>query len=395
MENNTFASNNSIQSLNGYFNQNFDNLIKNIITVTEIPSPSFEEDKKGDFIINFLKEFQNLEVLKDDYKNVIVRYPGQNKISKLAILTHIDTVFPMETELKVTKTDKYLIGPGVGDNSASVAVSLQIILSWCSTNFKPEFDILFVFNACEEGLGDLKGVKGFLDGYCSKSENKVDLKALLAIDGTIDRVTHIGTGVKRYKIEVTTRGGHSWANFGEYSAIHIIGNIISDFSKTQVPEVPKTTYNIGFVEGGTSVNTIADRASILVDLRSMSQKELSRLDDILNTTIEIQTKGRKDVNVKVEVVGDRPSGRLPVDHPLVNITKESAVESELETVPISGVASTDANIPLSRNIPAIAFGCYIGSGAHTKTETIDIQSLVKGVPFANLVILKTIHWLKD
>lgn len=385
----------SISQFEAYYKENFSKLISNIITITEIPSPSFDEDEKGDFVKSYFSSKTELTVTKDKYKNVIIRYRGKQNIAKLAILAHIDTVFPKKTKLKVQeKKDEHnepvLIGPSVGDNSASVAGLMQIIDSWCEINFIPPFDVIFVANACEEGLGDLKGVKGFIDEYCAN--NNVDLKVLLSLDGTMDRVTHIGTGVKRYKIDVNTKGGHSWGNFGEYSAIHIIGQIIADISHISVPETPKTTYNVGIVEGGTSVNTIASEASILIDLRSVSDKELEKLDKNILNIVNEHTSHKHQVNVSITVVGNRPSGRIPHDHELVEIVKKSAKIIELDA-PSSGIASTDANIPLSRNIPAVAFGCYYGTGAHTKSETIYVNSLIKGIPYANLVIIKTMEWI--
>lgn len=393
MENASLSQSELLERLNGYFEQEFENLIARIVAITKIPSPSFQEDGKADYIINLLSSMSKLDISKDEFKNVIIRYPGKVRTAKLAILAHIDTVFSLETPLTVEKKDGGLIGPSVGDNSASVAVMLHILSSWYKNDFIPEFDILFVANSCEEGLGDLKGVKGLLDSYCKKNENNVDLKALLSLDGTIDRVTHIAIGVKRYKLEITTSGGHSWGDFGIESAIHILGRIISDISHISVPSTPKTTYNVGVIEGGTSVNTIAGHASAFIDLRSVSEEELKKLDLQIHGIIEKHTSHKKEIHTKIILVGDRPSGVINADHKLVTIVKKSAKDVGLEKIPLSGMASTDANIPLSRGIPAVAFGCYAGYGAHTKNETVLINSLKKGVPYANLSILRTIDWI--
>lgn len=395
MENASINQTDILNKLNLFYNQTFDTLISEIIKICEIPAPTFEEDARGDYVKEKLSKINKLAIYKDDAKNIIIRYPGEQKKAKIAILAHLDTVFSFSS-IRVLQQDNKLIGPGIGDNSTSVGALIHIIESWDSIDYKPPFDVLFVANSCEEGLGDLKGVKSFFNNYCFNPENNVELKTLLSIDGTVERVTHIGTGVKRYKIEIFSKGGHSWASFGEQeSAIHIIGNIIADISHIKVPEVPKTTYNVGLVEGGTSVNTIAEYASIHVDLRSTSDTELSRLDQLLTTIINFHTQGKKDVESKITLVGNRPSGRIPSDHPLVTVIKEAAKDSGLDFIPTSGVASTDANIPLSQNIPAVAFGCYSGFGAHTNAETISIESLKKGLPFVNLAILKTIEWIKS
>ena len=395
LDNTSITQTEIVNKLNSIFKENFDQLISEIIKICEIPAPTFEEDARGNYVLEKLSNIQKLAVHKDKFKNVIIRYPGKEKKAKIAILAHLDTVFSF-SEIKVERSNLTLSAPGIGDNSTSVAVLLHIIESWNTVDYTPPFDVIFVTNSCEEGLGDLKGVKGFIDEYCSDSLNNVELKTLLSIDGTLERITHIGTGVKRYKIEVVTKGGHSWANFGEVeSAIHIIGNIIADITHIKVPESPKTTYNVGLVEGGTSINTIAESASILVDLRSTSEIELNRLDHLLQTIVNFHTKDKKDITVKSTIVGNRPSGRIPFDHPLMTVIQKSANESGLKFTPSSGMASTDANIPLSRNIPAVAFGCYSGSGAHTNSESIVIDSLKRGVPFTNLAIINTIDWLQD
>lgn len=397
--NNTSITQSSLQTtlnkLNNYYKQNFDHLISEIIKICEIPAPTFNEDARGNYIIEKLQKYSQLKIHKDSAKNVIIRYPGTESTAKLAILAHLDTVFS-DTEIKVIKNDTTLSAPGIGDNSTSVGTLKHIIESWIDTNFVPPFDVLFVTNSCEEGLGDLKGVRGFMDDYCNDTANKVDLKTLISIDGTLERVTHIGTGVKRYEIVIHTHGGHSWASFGEEpSAIHIIGNIIADISKLKVPEVPKTTYNVGLVRGGTSINTIAEEASILVDLRSTDNTELERLNQSIMSIVQLDTKNMKDVKVDINLVGNRPSGKIDTNHPLVKLVKQAAKENESKFKPTSGVASTDANIPLSRNIPAVAIGCYSGKGAHTKNETVIIDSLHKGVPFVNLVILKALSWIEE
>jgi acetylornithine deacetylase/succinyl-diaminopimelate desuccinylase-like protein len=383
----------NFSQLQTYFEQNFEQLIDSIIKICEIPAPTFSEDNRGQYVLNCLQNNQNLKIHIDSFKNVIVRYIGKENKAKIAILAHLDTVFPL-LDIKVVRTTTSLEAPGIGDNSASVGTMLQIIRAWIETGYQPDFDVLFVANSCEEGLGDLKGVKGLLDEYCRQPENNVDLHALLSIDGTLERVTHIGIGVKRLKITVKTTGGHSWANFGRDSAIHIIGNVISEISKINVPDVPKTTFNVGLINGGTSVNTIAQSATCIIDLRSMDMKELLKLEETVRNIINNKTN-KKDIDIEIEVVGDRPVGKIDENHPLVIIAKKSGKDIGLEKVPESGAASTDANIPLSRGIPAIAIGCYKGEGAHTTSEKIFIDSLQRGIKFTNLVILRSLKWISD
>jgi acetylornithine deacetylase/succinyl-diaminopimelate desuccinylase-like protein len=265
---------------------------------------------------------------------------------------------------------------------------LNIIAAWIDAEYIPPFDVLFVGNSAEEGLGDLRGTKEFMK-YCSKQTN-IDLKAFIALDSSLDRITHIACGVKRYKVTLKTQGGHSWGNFGSKSAIHEIGKIISEISNIEVPKDPKTTFNVGLIEGGTSINTIAQKAIMYVDLRSQDTKALMELETKFLKIIEKFTKSGDSESI-IEQVGNRPSGSIPISHPLVKIGKNLANKYFIKMN--SSISSTDANIPLSKGIPAITIGCYSGNRSHTLEEYIDINSLKKGIPFVNTTLIAVIEWI--
>lgn len=359
------------------------NLIEDIISICEIPAPSFHEQNRAKFLHTKLTKLGLITII-DSYTNVIARYPGKKSGAKLAICAHIDTVFS-DRSITVKKSRDKLSAPGIGDNSTSVAGMIFIIQSWLKWKYTPPFDILFVGNSCEEGLGDLRGIRGFLDNYA-----KEPLKAMIALDGTLGFVIHGGIGSRRLKVTIKSQGGHSWGDFGKLSAIHILGQCIADISNLKVPKNPRTTYNVGMIEGGTSVNTIAEYSSMLIDIRSMKVGNLRKLENEIRSIINKRCDGSQ-IQSEIQVVGDRPSGNIPETHPLVQLVKASANHYHIN--PTLGVSSTDANIPLSRNIPALAFGCYTGADAHRSSECIFPSSLEKGIPFSNLAFLSVIQWI--
>ncbi|MHA2366364.1 MAG: M20/M25/M40 family metallo-hydrolase [Candidatus Hodarchaeales archaeon] len=373
-----------------YFKSSHNKLIDEIITICKIPAPTFHEEKRTNYLQKKISSL-GLEVEVDKHKNVITRYPGKERIAKIVFCAHIDTVFKKEITLKVDKSDDKLSAPGIGDNSASVASMLFIIKSWLKASYVPPFDVIFVGDACEEGLGDLKGITGFLDEYCKHDD--IDLKCVIALDGTYENITNVGVGSKRWKINFRAKGGHSWANFGNPSAIHTMGIVIAEISKLKVTKEPKTTYNVGIIEGGTSINTIAEKSSMLIDMRSVGSNELKNLEKRVRSIINNYSKDNL-TRYDIEIVGNRPAGQLTDDHPIIKLTQASAKVYNLSDLKLTA-SSTDSNIPLSRNIPSITFGCYYGKGAHRETEFIVPSSLKKGVPFVNLALISIISWINE
>ncbi len=364
-------------------------LIESIKTISMIPSPSYYEKKKSLYFQDRFIELGLTNVFIDDLNNVIGRYEGENPEAGLAVCAHIDTVFPETTKLEIAESGDRIYCPGIGDNSASAGGMLSIIEGLKNSGWKPPFDIIFIANACEEGLGDLKGIRYFFDTYAEPRDD-VNLKAFLSIDCTMKGFCHVGIGSRRLKVKISCRGGHSWSDFGRPSAVHILGQCISDISDLHVPEDPKTTYNVGVIEGGTTVNTIAGTASMLIDIRSLDDKLIQETEKIIREIITCRA-AESDGSLEVSVVGDRPSGAIPEEHYLVKTVRECAAAFGFSPAPAP--SSTDSNIPLSRGVPALTFGIYSGDGAHTEKEYIEPESLKTGVPFGTLVLLSIVEQL--
>ncbi|MCG8571172.1 MAG: M20/M25/M40 family metallo-hydrolase [Spirochaetes bacterium] len=359
-----------------HISQHFDSIIEEIKTISAIPSPSYHEDDKAQYIYNKFIEL-NLDCIKiDNQKNVIGILKGK-KDQNFVVCAHIDTVFAKDTELKLRELPNQLFCPSIGDNSTSVAGMLFLIDALQKAGYQPPCNIVFVANSCEEGLGDLKGIKYFL----SNSQNVI---GMVSIDGTMDSICNEGIGSRRLSVTVQAKGGHSWKDFGNCSAIHAIGCAIAEISKIQVPRNPRTSFNVGTVKGGTTVNSIAESAHMLIDIRSMDGQCLkdteNKIRDIINNTMLLH-----GTTSNIEVVGDRPSGKLSEDHVIVQSVLESAHYYDKNYV--LSASSTDSNIPLSMDIPAVTFGIYQGDGAHTLDEYMEPESIKLGLPILALSLL--------
>jgi acetylornithine deacetylase/succinyl-diaminopimelate desuccinylase-like protein len=231
-------------------------------------------------------------------------------------------------------------------------------------------DIWFVANVCEEGLGDLRGMKAVVDRFGA------DVHAYLVLEGmALGHVYHRAVGVKRYRVTVKTRGGHSWSDYGQLSAIHELSKLVVQLSSMELPKEPRTTMNVGKISGGTSINVIAAEAWLELDLRSEGQEALAKL--VSDTEKLIREAGKPGLSVEAEVIGQRPAGELSPDHPLIQLAVDCLHEQGLDAALTTG--STDANIPLSKNYPALVLGISTGSGAHTKDEYINTSPVEKGM----------------
>jgi tripeptide aminopeptidase len=243
-----------------------------------------------------------------------------------------------------------------------------------SPRLSPEWrgggDVWFVANVGEEGLGDLRGMKAVVDRFGS------DVSAYLVLEGlALGHIYHRAVGVKRYRITAKTPGGHSWSDYGKPSAIHELSKLIVELTSIKLPDSPRTTMNVGKISGGTSINVIASEASFELDLRSEGQESLAEL--VSGVDKKIREAGRPEVTFEAEVIGVRPAGEIPADHPLIQLAQECIREQGLEPVLTTG--STDANIPLSRGYPALVLGITTGGGAHTMNEFINTSLVEKGL----------------
>ncbi len=340
------------------------------IQIQQIPAPTFHEEKRAEFIRGLFAGEQLQDICVDKTGNVLARLPGKGEARPLIVSAHMDTVFPAETDLSVERGSELIHGPGLGDNSMGVAALFSLIWSLREREIPLRGDVWFVANVCEEGLGDLRGMKAVVDRF------EADVQAYLVLEGlALGHVYHRAVGVKRYRIKVRTGGGHSWSDYGQPSAVHELAKLVVGLTSLTLPAHPRTTMNVGKISGGTSVNVIASEASLDLDLRSEGQESLAELISAVDKLI--QHANKPGVSVEAEVIGQRPAGEIPVNHPLVLLGQDCLREQGLEAGLISG--STDANMPLSKGYPAIVLGVTTGGGAHTIHEYINTAPVAQGM----------------
>lgn len=349
-------------------------LIDLAIDIQQIPAPTFEEAKRAKFVRKlFLKEkLENVSIDKTgNVYGCLPRVQGQKSDGKpLIVSAHMDTVFPADTDLRVTRQPERIYGPGLGDNSLGVAALFGLTWMLCERNIELGGDVWFVANVCEEGLGDLHGMKAVVDRFGA------GVRAYLVIEGlALGHIYHRAVGVKRYRVTARTTGGHSWSDYGKPSAILELSRLVVQLAALELPGQPRTTMNVGKIAGGTSVNVIASEAMLDLDLRSEEQQPLMQLVSAAEKLIH--AANRQGVNIEAQVIGQRPVGEVGVNHPLVKLAEECLHEQGLEAALISG--STDANVPLSMGYPAIVLGVTTGGGAHTKHEYINTAPVAQGM----------------
>ena len=373
-----------------FLGADYDRFVRELIELTEIPAPPFKETVRGKAYLQKLRELGLQDVEMDPEGNVMGVRKGTGGAPMLAILAHLDTVFPEGTNVKVKREGTILKAPGVGDDTRGLALMLQIIRTLDAVKYQTESDILFCGNVGEEGEGDLRGVKYLLN----KGKYKDRIKLFFSIDGgEQDSITNGGVGSKRYRVVFTGPGGHSYGAFGLVNPAYAMANAIAKFAKFQVPEKPKTTFNVGVVNGGTSVNSIPFEVSMDVDMRSESREELNKLTDkfhgILFEAVEEENKARSTAQGKIQVeaklIGDRPNGETPANSSFIkNI---SAVVTAFGMKPSYRISSTDSNIPISLGIPAATIGRGKGGRQHSLDEWVDVQK--SGAVLAAQVALLT------
>ena len=341
------------------------------IQIQQIPAPTFAEGPRGEFVRDlFLKE-KLKDVSMDSLGNVFARLPGkQKKAKELIVSAHLDTVFPPSINLQIKKEAQRVIAPGIGDNSLGVAALFGIIWSLCERDVMPKQDVWFVANVGEEGLGDLRGMRGVVERFGA------DVLGYLVLEGlALGHVYHKAIGVKRYRITAKTAGGHSWSDYGQPSAVHELASLVTQLTAFRLPREPRTTMNIGTISGGTGINVLAAEAKCELDLRSEDPQALTKLvhqvEDLLIGA------SREGVKITAEVIGERPAGEIPAEHEFVQLAVNCTREQGMKAILTAG--STDANIPLSENIPAVVMGITTGGGAHTVNEFIDVKPIELGM----------------
>lgn len=357
---------------------------KNLIfTLCKIPAPSNHEELRANFIKKWLEDLGAEGVYIDNALNVVYPYQCEDKNRLLAIMAHIDTVFPDMEPFTVKVDGNVAACPGIGDDTTNVAVLLSLIKYVLENKLNAPNGVLFVFDAGEEGLGNLKGSRQIIKDYGDRIDEFVSL------DGPYIGVCDKAVGSMRYKIEVETEGGHSYMNFGNRNAIQCLAAIIAKLYEVEVPVDGKsmTTYNVGTISGGTSVNTIASRAEMLYEYRSDSRKCLNEMAMIFNAVME---DAKKDCpSLKVTVLGERPCmGDVDAKRQADLLAKaKEAIATTYDGDVFTYAGSTDCNIPFSVGIPAVSFGAYMGEGPHTRDECIFLDTLSIGIPIVASFLL--------
>jgi tripeptide aminopeptidase len=344
------------------------------LEVTAIPAPPWGEAARSEWLAARFAERGLSDVHRDELGNVFGILPGADPAAPfIALSAHIDTVFPADIRVSVRRDAGKLYGPGISDNSSGITALLAISGAMQAIGLTNTAPILFIGNVGEEGEGDLRGMR-FIYQQPRWSSN---IASLLVIDGAgTDTIIAEGLGSRRYEVTVRGHGGHSWSDFGVANPIVALARVIDRFTRTPVPVSPKTTYNIGIISGGTSVNSIPESATMRVDTRSASVDELDRMERALHEAVDHaipEITGRKKqelLTAEVRVIGNRPAADLPADSPLLKAVR--AVDAHLGNSARIQRASTDANIPLSLGGQAIAIGSGgSGGGAHTIHEWYD------------------------
>ena len=340
------------------------------IQIQQIPSPTFQEGKRAEFIRQLFVDEGLHKICMDEAGNVLGCFSGSGTKRPLIVSAHMDTVFPAETDLRIKRTSEQIHGPGIGDNSLGVASLFGLMWSLRERAVPLRGDVWFVANVCEEGLGDLRGMKAIVDRFGG------EVHAYLVLEGlALGHIYHRAVGVKRYRVTARTGGGHSWSDYGQPSAVHELAKLVVALTSLTLPSHPRTTMNIGKIAGGTSVNVIASQASLDLDLRSEGRESLAELISAAEKLIF--HANRPGVHVEAQVIGQRPAGEMPANNPLVLLARDCLREQGIEPGLISG--STDANVPLSKGYPAIVLGISTGGSAHTVHEYINTAPTAQGM----------------
>lgn len=337
------------------------------IAIQQIPAPTFNEAHRAAFVLERFKDEGLSDVSLDNVGNVYARLPGVGKAAPLVVSAHLDTVFPEDTPLDFRRQAEKIYGPGIGDNATGIAGLFSLL--WGVREGLPG-DVWLVANVGEEGLGNLCGMSAVVDRFGS------DTLAYLVVEGmALGQIYHRGLSVRRYEISACTPGGHAWVDFGKPSAIHELAGLITRLCALPIPMQPRSSMNVGMVSGGTTVNTIAAQATCLLDLRSEDKDVLNRL--VRQVETQIESGNGAGVQFSWRIVGERPAGQIAVNHPLIRQAVRCL--EALGIQPLLNIGSTDANIPLSRGLPAICIGLTTGGGAHTPEEYINTRPLALGL----------------
>jgi tripeptide aminopeptidase len=369
---NGIAGEESIKNAFNYIEEIDSRTTEDLIMLTEIPAPPFKEERRAEKYKEMLEEAGADSVWIDEVGNVLALRKGSEGRRKVALNAHLDTVFPEETDVTVKMRGDTLYAPGIGDDTRGLMVALTVLRAMEHENIQTRDDVIFVGTVGEEGLGDLRGVKHLF------SESGPGIDSWIAVDGgSIGRIVNQALGSHRYRVTFEGPGGHSWGSFGLANPAHALGRAMHYFSLEAdkfTSDGPRTSYNVGRINGGTSVNSIPFETWMEVDMRSVSNESLEQIDEIFQEAVlkaldeenEMRRRG-PELTVDIEMIGDRPSGEIDPETPLVQ--RAMATARFFESEPSLTRSSTDSNIPISLDIPAVTIGRGgAGGNGHSLNE---------------------------
>jgi len=363
-------------------------LVEEQVRLCEIPAPPFKETARAEAYRRAFQAAGLKNVRIDRAGNVLGERPGLAPRPHLVFSAHLDTVFPEETNVRTSREGAVIKGPGIGDDCRGLAVLLGVVRQLRAGNIQTAGSITFVGTVGEEGLGDLRGVK-----HLFNEELRGRIDRFVSIDGAGLGITHIAVGSLRYRVTFKGPGGHSYGAFGIANPVHALGRAISRIADLQVPRLPKTTFNVGRIGGGTSVNTISADAWMEVDMRSADRAALTALDAGFQKALDAALAEENErwgnagrLSMEKTLIGDRPAGSMTADAPIVlaavSVTRALGIQPRLDE------GSTDANIAISLGIPAVTIdGGGSGAGAHTINETFDTTNSWQGTARALLLAI--------
>jgi tripeptide aminopeptidase len=383
-----------IQLTFAFIDSHLDEITDEQIRICSIPASPFGERRRAEYFREKFSALELTDVYIDDEGNCLGLRQGRTTDPLLVVSAHLDTVFNEGTDFMVRRVGSKLFGPGISDDGCGLVALLTVIEALNTAGIETEGSLLFVATVGEEGEGNLRGVKHLF----TKGEWANRIGAFISFDGAeIDRITNKALGSRRYRVMLRSLGGHSWADFGNVNPVHALGRAITKLASYPAPLQPRTTFNVGRITGGNSVNAIPQEAAMDVDLRSAHAEELLKLDAFFRRSVreaaEAENASRRNggppLEVSVELTGERPGGETPPDSPLVKLSIEAteAIGSSAQL----NQASTDSNLPISLGIPAITLGAGgLSAKSHTLDEWYDPRGRELGLKRALLVILGTV-----
>lgn len=358
-----------------YIDRTRDEAMEELIRICEIPAPPFKEEARASFVKRRFEELGLESARADEEGNIIAERPGASRRPSVIISAHLDTVFPEGTDVRVRTEGNRLYAPGISDNTCGVASLTELARALNAAGIETDGTIYFVATVGEEGEGNLRGVRHLF----TKGAFRDGLYAFVSLDGPgVERITHRALGSRRYRVTINGPGGHSWGDFGIVNPVHAIGRAIARFAAYPAPLAPRTSYNVGVIEGGSSINVIPERASMSVDMRSVASEEIDKLENYLRRVVELAVREENSqramsgtsLTYDFDRVGDRPSGETSASSQIVQTAIECSRALGID--PRLDCSSTDSNIPISLGIPAITIGAGgMSSNCHSLAEWYD------------------------